>query len=244
MPNLTLISAACRPCGAKNPKIGPWVKTIPAELPAADPAGNNNNNNNNNNYYYYYIHFHQVLGVWCEYHCEHEFVGGSEWIADIQLTGIFSGLRIFGVGSLRTRSILNIDWQIVTCCYWLPCNHLPRNRRKLRKMLQLVFLILVGLCSTHARKRSYEVPGIRHCIDNSSLSRVQRVIVYRKSHAFGNIGPKLKPGFHYPSWLVVHQHGPSTRLVETRPRQHGPCWRVMETGHPSIRAVNSDRQLG
>jgi len=25
--------AACRPCGAKNPKIGPWVKTIPAELP-------------------------------------------------------------------------------------------------------------------------------------------------------------------------------------------------------------------
>ena len=40
LPNLTLIGATCRPCGAKNPKIGPWVKTIPAELPAANPAGN------------------------------------------------------------------------------------------------------------------------------------------------------------------------------------------------------------
>jgi len=39
MPNFTLIGATCRPCGAKNRKIGPWVKTIPAELPAADPAG-------------------------------------------------------------------------------------------------------------------------------------------------------------------------------------------------------------
>ena len=35
-----MIGATCRPCGAKNPKIGLWVKTIPAELPAADPAGN------------------------------------------------------------------------------------------------------------------------------------------------------------------------------------------------------------
>jgi len=32
--------ATCRPCGAKNPKIDPLVKTIPAELPAEDPAGN------------------------------------------------------------------------------------------------------------------------------------------------------------------------------------------------------------
>jgi len=40
------------------------------------------------------------------------------------------------------------------------------------------------------------------------------------------------------------QHGPSTRLLETRARQHGPCWREMETGHPSTRAVNSGRQLG
>jgi len=40
LPNFTLIGAACRPCGAKNPKTGMWVKTIPAELPAADPAGN------------------------------------------------------------------------------------------------------------------------------------------------------------------------------------------------------------
>ena len=46
VPNLTLIGATCRPCGAKNPKIGPWVNEIPAKLPAADPAGNNNNNNN------------------------------------------------------------------------------------------------------------------------------------------------------------------------------------------------------
>ena len=43
---------------------------------------------------------------------------------------------------------------------------------------------------------------------------------------------------------ITRQHGPSTRLVETRARQHGPCWRVMETGHPSTRAVNSGRQLG
>ena len=38
LPNFTLIDATCRPCGAKNPKIDSWVKTIPAELPAADPA--------------------------------------------------------------------------------------------------------------------------------------------------------------------------------------------------------------
>jgi len=36
-----------------------------------------------------------------------------------------------------------------------------------------------------------------------------------------------------------NQHGPSTRLVQTRARQHGRCWRVMETGHPSTWAVNS-----
>jgi len=36
LPNLTLIGTAWR----KTPKIGSWVKTIPAELPAADPAGN------------------------------------------------------------------------------------------------------------------------------------------------------------------------------------------------------------
>jgi len=30
------------PAGWKNPKIGPWVNEIPAELPAADPAGNYN----------------------------------------------------------------------------------------------------------------------------------------------------------------------------------------------------------
>jgi len=35
-----------RPCGAKNLKIGPWVKTIPAELPAADPAGKKTKSNN------------------------------------------------------------------------------------------------------------------------------------------------------------------------------------------------------
>ena len=33
LPNFTLIGATCRPCGAKNPKIGSWVKPIPAELP-------------------------------------------------------------------------------------------------------------------------------------------------------------------------------------------------------------------
>jgi len=33
LPNLTLIGATCRPCQAKNPKIGPWVNKIPAELP-------------------------------------------------------------------------------------------------------------------------------------------------------------------------------------------------------------------
>jgi len=62
----------------------------------------------------------------------------------------------------------------------------------------------------------------------------------------------IKPGFHYRSWRpeltarvdgwpvsITCQHGPSTRLVETRARQHGPCWRVMENGHPSTRAVNS-----
>ena len=38
---------------------------------------------------------------------------------------------------------------------------------------------------------------------------------------------------------ITRQHGPSTRLVETRARQHGPCWRVMETGRSSTRAVNS-----
>jgi len=39
LPNLTWIGSTCRPCGAKNPKIGPRVNEIPAELPAADPAG-------------------------------------------------------------------------------------------------------------------------------------------------------------------------------------------------------------
>jgi len=43
---------------------------------------------------------------------------------------------------------------------------------------------------------------------------------------------------------LTGDHGPSTRLVETRARQHGLCWRVMETGHPSTGAVNSGRQLG
>jgi len=38
--SVTWIGSTYRPCGAKNPKIGPWVKTILAELPAADPAGN------------------------------------------------------------------------------------------------------------------------------------------------------------------------------------------------------------
>jgi len=33
LPNVTLIGATCRPCGAKNLKIGPWVNEIPAELP-------------------------------------------------------------------------------------------------------------------------------------------------------------------------------------------------------------------
>jgi len=32
-PNFTLIGATCRPYGAKNPKIGPWVKAIVAEMP-------------------------------------------------------------------------------------------------------------------------------------------------------------------------------------------------------------------
>jgi len=32
LPNFTLIAATCRPCEAKNPKIGPWVNEIPAEL--------------------------------------------------------------------------------------------------------------------------------------------------------------------------------------------------------------------
>jgi len=42
LPNFTLIGATCRPCGAKNPKIGAWVKTIPAEAAIrADPAGKN-----------------------------------------------------------------------------------------------------------------------------------------------------------------------------------------------------------
>jgi len=50
---------------------------------------------------------------------------------------------------------------------------------------------------------------------------------------------------HGPCWRArvstsrVDQHGPSTRLVETRARQLGPCWRVMETGHPSTWAVNT-----
>ena len=72
-----------------------------------------------------------------------------------------------------------------------------------------------------------------------------------------NVYSTIKPGFHYPSWRpeltarvdgwpvsITRQHGPLTRLVETRARQHGPCWRVMETGHPSTRTVNSGRQLG
>jgi len=33
LPNFILISATCRPCRAKKPKIGQRVKTIPAELP-------------------------------------------------------------------------------------------------------------------------------------------------------------------------------------------------------------------
>jgi len=32
-------------CMVKNPEIGPWVNEIPAELPAADPAGKKYNNN-------------------------------------------------------------------------------------------------------------------------------------------------------------------------------------------------------
>ena len=55
--------------------------------------------------------------------------------------------------------------------------------------------------------------------------------------------PEMLP-FYTTQSLRRRQHGPSTRLVETRARQHGPCWRVMETGHPSTRAVNSGRQLG
>jgi len=39
LPNCTLIGAACRPCGAKTPKTGTRVKTIPRELPAANHAG-------------------------------------------------------------------------------------------------------------------------------------------------------------------------------------------------------------
>jgi len=38
--------------------------------------------------------------------------------------------------------------------------------------------------------------------------------------------------------LTGCQHGPSTRLLETRARRHGLCWRVIETGHPSTWAVN------
>ena len=40
LPNFTLISAVCHPCRVKNPKIGPWVKTIPASSHFVTPAGN------------------------------------------------------------------------------------------------------------------------------------------------------------------------------------------------------------
>ena len=55
-------------------------------------------------------------------------------------------------------------------------------------------------------------------------------------------------GDHGPSTRLVEtrarQHGLCWRVMETRARQHGLCWRVMETGHPSTGAVNSGRQLG
>ena len=38
MPNFTFIGATCRPCGAKNPFLDPWVKTIPV---GRSPAGKN-----------------------------------------------------------------------------------------------------------------------------------------------------------------------------------------------------------
>jgi len=41
LPNFTSIGETCRPCGVKNPKIGPRVKAISAELPFGqiNPAG-------------------------------------------------------------------------------------------------------------------------------------------------------------------------------------------------------------
>jgi len=52
-----LIGATSRHCGAKNPKISPWVKTIPTELPAADPAGNK--------YFKYVFEIHVMYFVFC-----------------------------------------------------------------------------------------------------------------------------------------------------------------------------------
>ena len=40
VPNFIPIGATCRPCGAKNLKIGLWVTSIPARCAARNAAGN------------------------------------------------------------------------------------------------------------------------------------------------------------------------------------------------------------
>ena len=48
MPNLPWSVQRVAPAGQKKTKNGPWVITIPAELPAADPAGINKHTINEN----------------------------------------------------------------------------------------------------------------------------------------------------------------------------------------------------
>jgi len=47
VPNFTPIGATCRPCGAKNLKIGICVHEIPVACAARNAAGNDDDNNNN-----------------------------------------------------------------------------------------------------------------------------------------------------------------------------------------------------
>jgi len=83
---------------------------------------------------------------------------------------------------------------------------------------------------------------MQRCTSTMNSSSAHLCLVLTKMHN--------KTFTYLPWWAGMHtnssndnnsisQHGPSTRLVETRARQHDPCWRAMETGHPSTRPINS-----
>jgi len=95
------------------------------------------------------------------------------------------------------------------------------------------------------RPAPYDRPGYgggRSGYDGRSRMKGQILSVLHLSGMYKLCSSSTKARFPLPE-LTGDQHGPSTRLVETRSCQHGPCWRVMETDHPSTWAVNSGRQF-